>query len=483
MTIDEQINNAVAPVTDFVTNIVFYSVPVNGVGLPLILVWLVVAAFIFTFYFRFINLRGFGQALRITRGDYDDPKDDGEVTHFQALTAALSGTVGLGNIAGVAVAIGLGGPGATFWMIIVGLLGMSSKFVECTLGVKYRRVHADGTVSGGPMYYLTEGFSNRGWPRLGRILAVFFAIMCIGGSFGGGNMFQANQAFEQVMTKTGFGDGWLFGLGMAFLVGLVIIGGIRSIARVTRILVPFMCGAYVLAALFIIFGHIADIPAALGLIVTAAFAPEAVGGGLIGVLIQGIQRAAFSNEAGVGSAAIAHAAVKTREPVTEGFVALLEPFIDTVVVCTMTALVVIITGTYLQEGVPGIAMTSNAFESVIPGFGWVLMIAVILFAFSTMITWSYYGLKSWTYLFGESKAMDLSYKFIFLAFVVIGSAMTLGAVIDFSDAMIFAMSFFNIIGLYVMMPEVRRDLDSYMARIKSGDIKPTKPNASEQPAE
>ena len=483
MSIDEQINNAIAPITDFVTSIVFASVSINGVGLPLILVWLVVAALIFTFYFRFINLRGFGQAIRITRGDYDDPKDDGEVTHFQALTAALSATVGLGNIAGVAVAIGLGGPGATFWMIIVGLLGMSSKFVECTLGVKYRKVHADGTVSGGPMYYLAEGFSNRGWPRLGKILAIFFAIMCIGGSFGGGNMFQANQAFEQVMTKTGFADGWLFGLGMAIIVGLVIIGGIKSIARVTRILVPFMCGAYVLAALFIIFGHIADVPAALGLIVTAAFAPEAVGGGLIGVLIQGIQRAAFSNEAGVGSAAIAHSAVKTKEPVTEGFVALLEPFIDTVIVCTMTALVVIVTGAYLQEGMPGIALTSSAFEAVIPGFGWVLMIAVILFAFSTMITWSYYGLKSWTYLFGESKAMDLSYKVIFLAFVVIGSAMTLGAVIDFSDAMIFAMSFFNIIGLYVMMPEVRRDLDSYVARVKSGEIKPTTQRSTKQPAE
>ncbi|MDA0339174.1 MAG: alanine/glycine:cation symporter family protein, partial [Proteobacteria bacterium] len=424
MDIDERIDSAVAPFMDAVSEAVFFSVPVNGVGLPIVLVWLLVGAFIFTVYFRAINLRGFMQALRIVRGDYDDPKNDGEVTHFQALSAALSGTVGLGNIAGVAVAIGLGGPGATFWMIVAGILGMSSKFVECTLGVKYRKINADGSVSGGPMYYLSEGLAKRGKAGLGKVLAVLFSIMCIGGSFGGGNMFQANQAFEQVMHKTGFTDGWLFGGALAVLVGLVIIGGIRSIARVTRVLVPGMCGIYVLACLFIILGSAGEIPDALGLIFTSAFSPEAVGGGLIGVLIQGIKRAAFSNEAGVGSAAIAHSAVKTNEPVTEGLVALLEPFIDTVVVCTMTALVVIVTGTYLQTGLDGISMTSVAFESVIPGFGWVLMFAVIMFAFSTMITWSYYGLKSWTYLFGDSTAMDLTYKLLFLAFVVIGSALT-----------------------------------------------------------
>ncbi len=483
MTIDEQINRAVAPFTDAVTSAVFAAVDINGVGLPIVLVWLVIGATIFTLYNRFINFRGFAQAFKIVRGDYHDPSHDGEVTHFQALSAALSGTVGLGNIAGVAVAIGLGGPGATFWMILVGLLGMSSKFVECTLGVKYREINADGSVSGGPMYYLRDGLAKKGWPQVGKILAVLFAIMCIGGSFGGGNMFQANQAYHQFDSAIlegllGFHDdsnfGWLFGLAVAGLVGFVIIGGIRSIARVTRILVPFMCGVYVLGALLIILMHIPQIPDAFELIFVGAFAPEGVAGGLVGVLIQGIQRAAFSNEAGVGSAAIAHSAVQTDEPVTEGLVALLEPFIDTVVVCTMTALVVIVTGTYLQTDLQGIEMTSVAFESILPGFQYILVMAVILFAFSTMITWSYYGLKSWTYLFGDSRAMDLTYKTIFLGFVVIGAAMELGSVIDFSDAMIFAMSFVNIAGLYILMPEVRADLNSYMRRVQSGEIKPTR---------
>ena len=347
------------------------------------------------------------------------------------------------------------------------------------LGVKYRKINEDGTVSGGPMYYLTQGMTDRGWPRFGKVLAIFFAIMCIGGSFGGGNMFQANQAyaqFESVIMSWGFAGevGWLFGFAVAIVVGLVIIGGIKSIGRVTRILVPFMCMVYVVAGLFIVLTHITEVPAALALIVESAFSNESVAGGFIGVLIQGIRRAAFSNEAGVGSAAIAHSAVKTDEPVTEGLVALLEPFVDTIIVCTITALVVIITGAHLQPGLEGISMTSWAFDSVIDGFDIILVVAVILFAFSTMITWSYYGLKSWTYLFGESKAMDTIYKLLFLACVVIGASMTLNAVIGFSDAMIFAMSFANIFGLYVMMPEVRRDLEGYMGKVKSGEIQPTR---------
>jgi AGCS family alanine or glycine:cation symporter len=479
MEIDEQINAMVAPFTHIVEEIVFFAVPVNGVGLPLVLVWLLVAATIFTFYFRFLNLRGIAQAFRILRGDYNDPNHDGEVTHFQALSAALSGTVGLGNIAGVAIAISLGGPGATFWMILAGFLGMSSKFVECTLGVKYRRIDKDGVVSGGPMYYLTDGLAKKGFAQLGKVLAIFFAVMCIGGSFGGGNMFQANQAYAQisgVISEMGVAGqyGWAFGIIMAAFVGLVIIGGIKSIGRVTRILVPFMCLIYVGAGLFIIFGHIDQLPAAVSLIVTSAFSPEAVGGGFVGVLIQGIRRAAFSNEAGVGSAAIAHSAVRTNEPVTEGLVALLEPFIDTIIVCTITALVVVITGVNSHTGIEGIEMTSRAFNSVIPGFDMVLVVAVILFAFSTMITWSYYGLKSWTFLFGDSKSMDITYKLLFLLCVVLGSGATMEAVIGFSDAMIFAMSFGNIAGLYIMMPEVKRDLDSYMRRVKSGEIQPTR---------
>ena len=368
---------------------------------------------VFTIYMRFVNIRGFRMAIDIVRGIYSNPNDKGEVSHFQALTAALSGTVGLGNIAGVAIAISLGGPGATFWMIIAGLLGMSSKFVECTLGVKYRIENADGSVSGGPMYYLSRGFAEKGWPGLGKVLAVFFAVMCIGGSIGGGNMFQVNQAFQQFEAVTGgtesfiHGQGWIFGLVMALLVAVVIIGGIKSIAKVTDKIVPFMCGIYVLAALVILFGNFTRIPEAFGLIFAGAFSPMAISGGIVGVLIQGFKRAAFSNEAGIGSASIAHSAVKTNEPVTEGLVALLEPFIDTVIVCTMTALVIVITGTVdgggvwqpLGAGGDGIHLTSTAFSSVITWFPIILAVAVILFAFSTMITWSYYGIKSWKYLF------------------------------------------------------------------------------------
>lgn len=477
MGMDARINAAIGPLADAFAGIIFYSVPVMGADLPLIVVWLITAALFFTVYFGFINFRGFGHALRLVRGDYEDPNDRGEVSHFQALTAALSGTVGLGNIAGVAIAVSLGGPGATFWMILAGLLGMTSKFTECTLGVKYRRVNADGTVSGGPMYYLSQGLAERGMGGLGRFLAVFFAIMCVGGSLGGGNMFQINQAFQQFVNVTGgdasplAGRGWIFGLVAAVLVGIVIIGGIRSIVRVTEKVVPFMCGLYVLAGLVVILVHWAEIPAAFGAIITGAFSPEGVAGGFVGVLIQGFRRAAFSNEAGIGSAAIAHSAVRTKEPVTEGYVALLEPFVDTVIVCTVTALVIVITGTYGTPGTDGVSLTSQAFGSTIGWFPYVLAVAVILFAFSTMISWSYYGLKSWTYLFGETRAADVSFKLLFCVFVVIGSSLQLGAVVDFSDAMIFAMSLPNLIGLYLLAPVVRRELANYRAKLRSGEIR------------
>jgi alanine or glycine:cation symporter, AGCS family len=399
------------------------------------------------------------------------------VTHFQALATALSGTVGLGNIAGVAVAISIGGPGATLWMVLAGLLGMTTKLVECTLGVKYRLNNADGTVSGGPMYYLREGFYKKGWGVVGKILAFLFAILCIGGSLGGGNMFQGNQAAKQIIHITGGSESIfannavLIGFGMAILVGIVIIGGMRTIAKVTDKIVPFMCGIYFLAALIIIFYHFGNIPHCFALIFEGAVSGAAIKGGVIGVMIQGIKRAAFSNEAGVGSASIAHSAVKTKEPVSEGIVALLEPFIDTVVICTMTALVIVITGTYQLPGKSGVELTSIAFESVISWFPYVLSLVVFLFAFSTMISWSYYGLKAWTYIFGNTKVSDLSYKFIFCVFVVIGASMELGSVIDFSDAMIFAMSFPNMIAMYLLAPEVKRDLESYMSRVKSGEIK------------
>ncbi|MCP9235368.1 sodium:alanine symporter family protein [Lewinella sp. JB7] len=488
-TIDEKIQAVFEPITQVVESIVFFTVPIAGFEIPFVLPWLIVGATVFTIYMGFINITGFKHALDVVRGKYDDPDDAGEVSHFQALTAALSGTVGVGNIAGVAYAVALGGPGATFWMIVAGLLGMTSKFVECSLGVMYRDVHADGSVSGGPMYYLDKGLREKGpgWGTLGKVLAVMFSIACIGGSFGGGNMVQINQATQQLTEVTGgvdsffYGRGWIFGVAMAITVGLIILGGIKSIARVTDKVVPFMVGVYVLGALIVLGYHVTDIPAAFGTIIDGAFNAKALYGGIIGVLIQGFRRAAFSNEAGVGSASIAHSAAKTDEPISEGIVALLEPFIDTVVICTMTALVIIITnyGGYGAEAafankmsgqVGDITLTSAAFESVISWFPLVLGVAVILFALSTMISWSYYGLKCWTYLFGESKTNEAVYKIIFCIFVVIGSAISASAVFDFGDAMIFAMCFPNVFGLYLLMPNVRRALSSYMARVRSGEI-------------
>ena len=478
--IDSRINDAIEPFANAVAGFIFLSFPVAGVPIPFVLVWLIVGAIFFTFYFRFINFRALRHGFQLVRGDYSDPTAPGEVSHFQALATALSGTVGLGNIAGVAIAVSLGGPGATFWMILAGLLGMSSKFVECTLGVKYRNEYSDGTVSGGPMYYLSKGLAERSdkLKSLGKVLAVMFAVFCVGGSFGGGNMFQANQSFKQVVAVTG-GDaswladkGWLYGLVIAALVGLVIIGGIKGIARVTSKIVPFMAVLYVTTGLFIIFSNSSEIPAAFAAIIDGAFSAEGISGGVIGVLFQGFKRAAFSNEAGIGSAAIAHSAVRTNRPVTEGFVALYEPFIDTVVVCTITALVIIITGTWNPSVDPseGVALTSAAFESSISWFPWILTLAVVLFAFSTMISWSYYGLKAWTYLFGESMITDIVYKVMFLIFVVIGASMELGSVIDFSDAMIFAMAFPNMLGIYFLVPVVKQELNEYWADYKAGRL-------------
>ncbi|MEA3446610.1 MAG: alanine/glycine:cation symporter family protein, partial [Bacteroidota bacterium] len=449
---------------------------------PFVVVWLVLGALFFTFFMRFINIKGFKHAIQLVAGKYDNPSHKGEVSHFQALATALSATVGLGNIAGVAIAISIGGPGATFWMILAGFLGMSSKFVECTLGVKYRKIEKDGSVSGGPMYYLSNALKKKNMGALGKILAVIFAILVIGGSFGGGNMFQANQAFSQltVIYPALEGQGWIFGIILAILVGAVIIGGIKSIAKVTEKIVPFMAIMYVSVALIIIFINISHIGEAFRLIFSGAFAPAALKGGVIGVLIVGFQRAAFSNEAGVGSASIAHSAVKTDEPVTEGIVALLEPFVDTVIICTMTALVLIFTGFHENPtGLEGAQLTSAAFESVFAWFPYLLVIAIILFAFSTMISWSYYGQKGFNYLFGSffekkfgtKKHMRLTYQIIFLGFIIVGASSQLGAVIDFSDMMILSMAFPNILGLIILAPEVRRDLISYMKRVKSGEIK------------
>ena len=488
-TIDDRINAIMEPVTNAIMSVIFFTVPIGGdMNVPFVLIWLLVGALIFTVYNKFVNITAFRHALDVVRGKYDDPNHKGEVSHFQALTAALSGTVGVGNIAGVAVAVSLGGPGATFWMIVAGLLGMSSKFVECTLGTKYRRVNPDGSISGGPMYYLRDGLAKQNKKGLGAVLAALFAIACIGGSFGGGNMVQINQATSQLIAVTGgeasmfYGNSWIFGVIMAIIVAAIILGGIKSIAKVTDKVVPFMVGIYILGALAVIFGNLGEVPGAFGKILSGAFNSDAMYGGLVGVLIQGFKRAAFSNEAGIGSASIAHSAAKTDEPVSEGVVALLEPFIDTVVICTMTALVIVISdyGMYDQAGVlasaqagelQAINLTSSAFSQTLSWFPVVLSVAVILFALSTMISWSYYGLKAWTYLFGETRAMDITYKALFCMFVIVGSAISAQSVFDFGDAMIFAMCFPNVLGLYFMAQEVREDLGDYMRRVKSGEIK------------
>ncbi|OBX23000.1 sodium:alanine symporter [Gelidibacter algens] len=437
--------------------------------IPFIVIWLVIGAVFFTLRMGFINFRGFKHAIDLARGKYDDPSAPGQVTHFQALATAVSGTVGLGNIAGVAVAVSIGGAGATFWMIVCGLLGMSMKFVECTLGVKYRDILPDGRVFGGPMNYLRHGLEKRQMKGLGRVLAGLFAVLAVGASFGGGNMFQANQSFEQLAGQFPVlvGNGFWFGIVTALLVGVVIIGGISSIAKVTGKVVPIMASIYVVAALAVIIMNIQNIGPAFSAIYEGAFSPSALKGGVIGVLVVGFQRAAFSNEAGVGSAAIAHSTAKTNHPPSEGFVALLEPFIDTVVVCTLTALVLIFTGMHEVEGMAGAQLTSDAFGSQISWFPYVLALAVFLFAFSTMISLSYYGMRAWTYLFGKSRKIEFIYKMFFLVFVVIGSSVSLGAVLDFSDMMILAMSFPNVIGLYIMSKEVKIDLDAYIIKLKA----------------
>jgi len=575
--VDQKINEAISPISHWAFKFIFADVSLNhsdgtviqdakgnSVSLPLILIWLAGSAILYTIIFKFINFRLLGLAFRTVKGKYSKDDDPGEITHFQALTAALSGTVGLGNIAGVAIAVGLGGAGAIFWMILIGIFGMTTKFCECTLGVKYRKIDSLGKVRGGAMYYLQDGLKERKMEGLGKTLAVLFAIMCVCASFGGGNMFQVNQARKQVVNvtkseenkqayidlekvksekskitalsdelkqisidlseaedsidlsvplteqtdadidihieslKKQFADiqnklskqgetyssliaaekmleekilntqsyfdreKWVFGVIIAVIVAIVIIGGISSIAKVTEKLVPFMCGIYIIAALIVIFSKSDAIFSAFGTIFNEAFKPEAGFGAVIAAFIQGARRAAFSNEAGFGSAPIAHSAVKTKHPASEGLVALLEPFFDTVVVCTLTGLVIVITG--MHEGVSGggtdkgIELTSQAFEQVISWFPYVLTACVILFAFSTMISWSYYGQQAWAYLFGKSKVAEVTYKAIFCLFIVAGASLSLGAVIDFSDAMLFGMAVFNLIGVWILFPVVKEEL-------------------------
>jgi AGCS family alanine or glycine:cation symporter len=449
----------------------------TNLQLPVVVLWLVLGSIYLTLRMGFINFRGFKHAINVTRGKYSNPDDLGEVSHFQALTTALSATVGLGNIAGVAIAVSLGGPGATFWMIIAGLIGMSAKFAECTLGQKYRQVRSDGHVMGGAMYYLSNGLGELGWAKTGKVLAVLFAILCIGGSLGGGNTFQVNQSMGALQESMPFlvAYPWIYGLALSLLVGIVIIGGIRRIAEVADKIVPTMVGVYVIAALYILFDNFSVIPTAFGAILGGAFTPEAGYGGFIGVLVQGFRRAAFSNEAGAGSAAIAHSAARTPYPTREGIVALLEPFIDTVVVCTMTALVIVITGAYsnpdnaaLVVGNNGAALTSRAFGQHISWFPYVLGVCVLLFAFSTMISWSYYGERCWTYLVGDGKSRI--FQFVFVIFTFLGSIISASNILDFGDLMILGMAFPNLFGVLLLSNKVKADLDAYWAKYKNNEF-------------
>lgn len=467
--LDASINAWTRPIADALAAFVFFKVPLLGAELPLVVLWLVAGAVFFTLKFRFINLRGFGHALRLVRTPAS-PGNSGEVSHFQALSTAVSGTVGIGNIGGVAIAVSVGGPGAAFWLLVAGFLGMSTKFVECTLGVIYRRENPDGSVSGGPMYYLSRGFAERGFPRLGRALGAFYAIGIVIGCLGIGNMFQSNQAFVQIVGVSG-GDqswladkGWLVGIGIASAVAAVILGGIQSIARFTARLVPFMAILYLVGALVMLIMNAEALPWALRAMLKGAFTSEGVAGGALGAVIVGFQRGVFSNEAGLGSATIAHSAVKTDEPLTEGFVSLLEPFIDTVVICNATALVVISTMYFepgFASGLGGIETTSAAFERNLSWAPYPLAVAATLFAFSTMIAWSYYGLKGWTYLVGESRRASVGFNLVFCLFVALGCTIELGPILDFSDALVFLICVPNLFGLYVLAPVVQKRLQNY----------------------
>ena len=473
--LDDKINQLAQPLTDVISAFIFYSVSVAGTDVPLIVCWLIFAAFFFTFYMGFVNFRGFAHAVSIVRGALKNDKHEGEISHFQTLSTAMSGTIGIGNIAGVAITVSLGGAGAIFWLILAGLVGMTTKFVECTLGVKYRVLNPDGTVSGGPMYYLRDGLAQKGFPRLGKYLGNFFAVSIVIGCLGAGNMFQSNQAYVQLVEVSGgtnsplVGYGWLVGLVLAVMVGLIIVGGIKSIANVTARLVPFMILIYIVGALIVLAMNASAIPGAIGAIFAGAFTMSGVSGGFIGIMILGFQRAAFSNEAGLGSAAIAHAAVKTDEPLSEGFVALLEPFMDTVVICTLTGLVLITTlpqEVLMGGGLSGIELTSSAFESNISWSPLPLSMVALMFAFSTMLAWAYYGIKGWTFLVGEGKLKERAFGVVFCIFIVIGASIQLSVILDFADALIFVMAIPNIIGLYILAPDVKKDLQVYMAKLK-----------------
>ena len=481
--VDGLIDKGFGYATGWFVKAIFSSIRIADYDVLWVILWLAAAGIVFTAVFKAVNIRAFPLALRTVRGKYSGPDDPGNISHFQALATAVSGTVGLGNIAGVAIGISIAGPGVAFWLFLSGFLGMATKFAECTLGVKYRSIDGGGHVQGGPMYYLKRGMAERGLGPVGAILAVFFAIFCVFASFGGGNIFQVNQVTQQLINVTGeesffASNQWVFGLMMALVTALVIIGGIRSIAKVTSKLVPTMCVIYVLSALLVLVVNAEAIPGAIGMIVTEAFQPRAaVTGGILAAFIWGMRRATFSNEAGIGSAPIAHSAARTRKPASEGVVALLEPFVDTVIVCTMTSLVIVTTmqfdgdtanftvnGEAFELGRDannsssfGIGLTSAAFETVNSGFKYLLFVCVLLFAFSTLVTWSYYGLQAWQYLFGKNQVLELTYKAVFCLIIIAGASANVDNAVDFSDAALFAMSIPNLIGVYFMIPIIRRE--------------------------
>ena len=462
MTVDETINAWMAPVADWLGAVVFYSAPVGDTKLPLILVWLIMGGIVCTLAFRFINLRGFRHSARVIRGDYSRSTDPGEASPFQALSTAVSGTVGLGSIGGVAVAVSLGGPGAAFWMVIAGFLGMSTKFAEVTLAVKYRKVREDGTVTGGAMYYVPVALQRVGLPRLGKFLAGFFCVAAVGGSL---TIFQVNQAYAQFHAVTGFDQAFLFGVIVAVWIGIVLFGGVKRIVKWTDKLSPFMCLLYIVACLVVLGANYANIPAALATIVREAFTPGAVEGGVLGALIQGFRRAAFANEAGLGSAPMAHATVRTKEPMSQGFAALMEPFLDTVIICLLTALVVVVSGVYLTSPSEGIALTSDAFATVVPWFPAVLAVVAILFALSTVLAWGYYGEQAWTWLFSEHQASRVAYRLFLCAVLSVAATLSIDQVVNIVESLPFWGAIPNLIGVYLLLPELRADLANYWQRV------------------
>ncbi|RUM71845.1 MAG: alanine glycine permease [Sulfurovum sp.] len=477
------VSSALESINAFLGKILFFDIlfgQVDGVSIPFLVAWLAFAAVYFTIVMGFPNLRFFKHAFEVMLGKWQTPEDKGIITPFQSLTTALSATVGLGNIAGVAVAIMIGGAGATFWMIVAGFFNMTLKFTEVTLSLQYRTFLPDGTVLGGGMRYLSEGLKEKGMPRFGRVLALVFAIFMLGGALGGGNAFQVSQSLGAVKNQIPLlaQQPWIFGVTLAIITGLVIIGGVKSIANVTERIVPLMVFLYVGASLYILGVNYAVIPDAFALIVKEAFSPTAVAGGMIGVMIQGFKRASFSSEAGIGSAPIAHAPAKVKYPVRQGMVALYEPFIDTVVICTMTALVVVITGVYnggtesldaIIEAKQGAALTSAAYGTIISWFPILLTISVTLFAFSTMISWSYYGDRAWVYLFGPRSG--IIFKLIFLAVIILASLVEkLGPLVDLSDLLFLSMALPNLIGLYLLQGNVKKALKEYTQKLKSGEL-------------